>query len=140
MCIRDSRLLGPGIVGGLVGAGLSSMPVIGAFNLCFCMLNIIGCQVGLAAYFQQNPHDKLSGGDAAVLGVISGATAGLLSSILLLLAWSPLLAVGGTEMRAIFVGSGAITTMMVVGVYAGFGALGGFLGLVVFFSSRRKVT
>ena len=126
------------MLGGLIGAVLSCIPGLGALNLCFCLLNVVGAQIGLALYLKQNPHEKLSGSDAAVLGLISGATAGVLASLVQLLVWSPLLAIAGGAMGAIN-GSGFLMGAMLVGVlvYGGFGALGGFLGLLLFFKDRK---
>jgi len=116
---------------------LSSVPLLGSLNLACCLLNVIGCQIGLFIYFNRNPSAKLRGRDAAELGFISGTTAGVLTALVHLVLMGPMLMLMGRMTSAI--GSGMSLAMMLVGVvlFGGFGALGGFLGLQVFFSSHK---
>ena len=130
-------ILEPGLLGGLVGGVLSSVPLLGSLNLACCLLNVIGCQIGLFIYFNRNPSAKLRGRDAAELGFISGTTAGVLTALVHLVLMGPMLMLMGRMTSAI--GSGMSLAMMLVGVvlFGGVGALGGFLGLQVFFSSHK---
>ncbi|MCB9715887.1 MAG: FHA domain-containing protein [Myxococcales bacterium] len=127
-------LLGPGLVGGIVGGVLSSIPFFGLLNTCFCLLNVIGCQVGLAVYFSQHPTGKLRGKDAAVLGAISGATTGLLTSFLQIVGFSmltmgiPGLSISLSMVAIVFVS---------FALYTGFGVLGAVICLSLFYGSRK---
>lgn len=136
----DGRLLGPGVLGGLVGGVLSCIPVLGALNLVCCLFDVIGAIIGLSIYFDKHPGEKLSGRDAAVLGLISGVTTGLFYATFSFFAVGPMLALAGA--RSLSVISTPISTfkgvlVVAVLIYSAFGALGGFLGLLVFFGKRR---
>jgi hypothetical protein len=137
----------------VVGGVLSSIPLLNAFNCCFCLLNLVGAGFGVGSYLRSHPNEKISNGDAAVCGMISGAITGLMTSVfgfLASLAFGPLLftALSGVyrtlpphvarELLRFTAGSASTLLMTPVNmaIYGGFGALGGFLSLHMLWKDR----
>jgi hypothetical protein len=127
---------------------LSGIPLLNFLNCCFCLLNMAGAAIGISMYLKANPNEKISNGDAAMSGAISGALAGLISGIfgfIVSLALGSVL-VGlyrnvSPELAKAFaqMGSRGVASIVVNPfLYAGFGALGGFLSMQFFFKDRLK--
>lgn len=75
------RLLKSAVIGGVAGGLLSAIPLVNVLNCCFCMLNLAGVTLGLHLHLRAHPDEGLTQSDAAVLGGISGAVAGLVTSL-----------------------------------------------------------
>lgn len=69
------------VTGGVLGGILSALPIISIANLACCGLNITGAIFGLWLWFRNYPDQKLTNGDVAMCGGISGAVAGVVSAI-----------------------------------------------------------
>ena len=140
------------ILGAVFSGVLSSIPLLSCLNLFFCLLNIAGIALAMMLYFKANPADKISNGEAALFGTVAGAGAGLIAGLLGLLL-SFLLAGVMTKLTATFAShfppqfaqqmatQGAMSIIMIpvqVLLFAGFGALGGFLSLTLFFKDKLR--
>jgi len=134
------------VIGGIIGGVLSGIPLLNLLNCCFCMLNLAGAAIGLSMYLREHPGESISSGDAAISGTISGAVTGVIAAtlgIVVQIALGSLIAsMLGTmphEVRVAFARqAGSGYAFAAVPVYAGFGALGGFLSMQLFFKDRLK--
>lgn len=140
------------ILGAIFGGVLSSIPLLSCLNLFFCLLNMAGIALALMMYFKANPDDRLTNGEAALFGTIAGAGAGLIAGLLGLLmnllfasAMAGLLASLEDKLPPQFAQQMAMQgTMSVIMIpvqiilFAGFGALGGFLSLTLFFKDKLR--
>jgi len=141
------------ILGGVFGGVLSAIPILSCINCLFCLLNIAGIVFALSLYLKANPSDMLTNGESAGFGAAAGAVAGLIAGIANLLiqplfsgAMSSLLAsipgmdsIPGADSSGMnmFGALGAAIQIPVnIIVYAAFGALGAFLGMMFFFKKR----
>lgn len=131
---------------------LSSIPLVSALNCCFCLLCMAGAVIGIQLYLKENPQEMLSNGDAATSGAISGAITGVIAGVLGILV--NLIFGGAGSMAAIAKslppdvaknfgwalagGASIIGVIFGVIIYTGFGALGGFLGIALFFKDRAR--
>lgn len=147
------RFFKSAVIGGVIGGVLSSIPLLNILNCCFCLLNMAGAIIGLQMYLKENPQEQLSNGDAASCGAISGATTGVVAGILgmivsaatggganlaALKALPPDVArnIGPMMAGGILWGLIAIPIGMII--YGAFGALGGVLGMTLFFKDRAR--
>jgi hypothetical protein len=99
-------------------------------------------------YLKANPQDMISNGEGAAFGAAAGAGAGLISGILgfvtrMLLgtALASLMANmpgAGRNMMASGAAMGIMAIPVYVVLYAAFGALGGFLGMQLFFKNNLR--
>lgn len=142
------RFIKPALLGGLIGGLLSAVPLLNLLNCCFCLLNMVGAAAGLSFYLKENPQDLVSSGEAALCGSISGAVAGLIAGVLGLITSFAL----ASLLMPFYSGMGlppdVIASMAPAGAraifqipinvisYGGFGALGGFLSMQLFFKDR----
>jgi hypothetical protein len=141
-------MIGSALLGGLIGGALSAIPLLNLFNCCFCLLNVVGAIAGVALYLRGNPNEKISGGEAALSGAVSGALAGVIAGVgglIINLMIGSMLAsfyrsLPPDMMRLV----AQLTARGVMGIpinlvtYGAFGALGGFLGLQLFYKDRMK--
>lgn len=140
------------ILGAVFGGVLSSIPLLSCLNLFFCLLNMAGIALALMMYFKANPDDRLTNGEAALFGTFAGAGAGLIAGLLGLLL-NFLFAGVMAKLMANFADSlppqfaqqmamqGAMSIIMIpvnIILFAGFGALGGFLSLTLFFKGKLR--
>jgi hypothetical protein len=142
------RMATHALIGGAIGGVISGIPVLGALNCCFCLLNIAGVGIGLSMFLKANPQDKVSGGEAAGAGAISGAVAGFIASIMTLitnLALGPIMAsfyrTLPPDLRRAMVqsaASGIIGIPINLVMFTAFGALGGFLLMQIFWKDRLQ--
>jgi hypothetical protein len=139
-------------IGGAIGGVLSSIPLVSALNCCFCLLYMAGAVIGIQLYLKENPQEMLSNGDAATSGAISGAITGVIAGVLGILV--NLIFGGAGSMAALAKslppdvvknfgwalagGASIIGVIFGVIIYTGFGALGGFLGIALFFKDRAR--
>src|SRR5690606_1059054 len=138
------RFFKPGLLGGLIGGVLSSIPALNMLNLCFCLLVLVGAAASVPFYLKDHPNERLSGGDAAPRGGIAGAVAALIASILrAVLSFAMGAALAGLTRSVPGMGSLAfsgVTTFLMIPVYAlvygGMGALGGYASMQIFFKDR----
>ncbi len=146
------RFLKTAAIGGAIGGVLSSIPVLNWLNCCFCLLVMGGSIIGIQLYLKENPQEMLSNGDAATSGAMSGAVTGLIYGILSLLI--SLIFGGAANMAQVMRqlppdmqrsvgpllagGAGILSILFSVVVYTAFGALGGFLGIALFFKDRAR--
>jgi hypothetical protein len=142
------RFVAKAAIGGVIGGVLSAIPVLGALNCCFCLLNMSGAAIGLSMYLKAHPEENISNGDAATSGAISGAVAGLVAGIVGLVkslltnpaAIAEAMRQVPAELRPmvtwVVAGGGVLGVIIAPLIYAGFGALGGFLSMQLFFKSR----
>ena len=142
------------IIGAAISGVVCSIPIIGCINLLFCILNMGGIVWALQMYLKAFPDDKLNTNESLLFGAIAGAGAGLIYGILgaILSAIVGLICGGfltglmasipGSESFSMMgLGAGSvITTVLLIPVwvvlYAGFGLLGSFLGMKLFFKTR----
>jgi len=136
------------IIGAVISGVVSGIPLLGALNCCFCLLNMGGIVLALSMYLKSAPEDTVSGGEAALFGAAAGAGAGLISSLMSMV-FNVLLGSVITSMmsnlpeasRSMFTQSAAMGVIMIpfsIALFAGFGALGGFLGMQFFFKTRIR--
>jgi hypothetical protein len=136
------------VIGAVISGVASGIPLLGALNCCFCLLNMAGIVLALSMYLKSAPDDLISGGEAAGFGAAAGAGAGLISGIMSLVFNMLLGSVLASVManlpeasRSMFTQSAALGVIMIpinIGLFAAFGALGGFLGMQLFFKTRIK--
>jgi uncharacterized Tic20 family protein len=90
------KKLVPALVGGVVLAALSSIPVVSLANVACCSWAIVGG--GLAAYMlvRRSPVQRVTSGDGALVGLL----AGLIGSLIILLINIPFASRFGTEFIA----------------------------------------
>ncbi len=135
-------------IGSVIGGVLSSIPLLNMLNCCFCSLNLAGVSIGMALYMKSDPNDMVSGGEAALFGMVSGIGCGLiagLGSMLFNVALGGVMAgVSGSlppelaERMAAQGAMGLVALPVNAVFYGGFGALGGFLAMQLFFKSRLR--
>jgi hypothetical protein len=141
------RLLSKIAIGGVIGGILSSIPLLSILNCCFCVLNLVGVGIGMGLHFKSNPNDKMSVGEAAGFGALTGAAAGLIASVLGILitfvAGAAIIALADTLPRDVgkMVGqsaaNGVMTILIYPPVFAVTGALGAVVCLVAIFKSNK---
>lgn len=135
------------ILGALFGGVLSGIPILNCLNCLFCLLNIAGIVIALSMYLKEHPQDMISGAEAAGFGAAAGAGAGLISSILGLVAnmflgtfiaslMSNIPGADRNMMASTAVGAFMIPVNIIL--FAAFGALGGFLGMQLFFKNNLR--
>ena len=141
------------IIGAVISGVVCSIPLINCINLLFCILNMGGIVWALQMYLKAFPDDKLNTNESLLFGAIAGAGAGLIVGILgaILSAIFGLICGGvlasataslpeGLPLMGLGGGSGIIFTIVLIPVwvvlYAGFGLLGSFLGMKLFFKER----
>jgi hypothetical protein len=148
---KFSRFIKHIILGGLIGGVLSALPFLNWLNCLFCLLNLAAVVLALRMYLGANPADSISTGDSAGFGAAAGAVAGLVSCLITSLFGTGAAALASAmdslpeEMRQIFAGAGIGTAAfgivaipVTMAVFAAFGALGGILGMQLFFKSRIR--
>jgi hypothetical protein len=140
------RFFKPGLLGGLIGGVLSSIPLLNLLNACFCLLIMVGAAAAVFFYLKDNPNERLGGGDAAMCGGIAGAVAGVIAGLLgMILSLTIGTALSGLTGRLpgasslAFSGIAAVVAIPIYAImYGGMGALGGFLSMQVFFKDRLE--
>jgi uncharacterized membrane protein len=140
-------------IGGAIAGVLSAIPLISALNCCFCLLVQGGAIIGVQMYLKEWSQDRLSGGEAATSGAISGVVSGVIAGILGIIVnlifgtanfamvarqLPPDVARNLGPMLAGGIVGGIVMLFVGTIIHAGFGALGGFLGLTLFFKDRAK--
>jgi hypothetical protein len=142
------------IMGAVISGVVCSIPIINCINLLFCVLNMGGIIWALQMYLKAFPDDKLNTNESLLFGAIAGAGAGLIAGILgailsaifglicggfLASAMAGISNVDSLPMMGLGAGS-VITTILLIPVwvilYGGFGLLGSFLGMKLFFKTR----
>lgn len=135
------------IMGAVFGGVLSGIPILNCLNCLFCLLNIAGIVIALSMYLKENPQDMISGAEAAGFGAAAGAGAGLLSSILGLVVnmflgtfiASLMSNIPGADRNMMAsTAMGALMIPVNIILFTAFGALGGFLGMQLFFKSNIR--
>ena len=141
----------PALLGGLFIGVLSSLPFVGAANVCCCLWVVAGGV--LTAYLQQQAQpDPIEAGDAALGGLV----AGLVGAVITILVGQLLLSITGPmvqeqirralesnpdvppEVRDMVIrlttggGIALLQAAIYLPVYAIFGLLGGLLGMAFF--------
>ncbi|MCZ7679579.1 MAG: hypothetical protein M5U28_12790 [Sandaracinaceae bacterium] len=128
---HKEHYLGPVLIGGVLAAILSSIPIVNYCNFIFCMWMLLGA--GLAVKLVQDKTNAVQGKEGAVIGLFTGLVTGGLFGVLYLLmfllfgaAMIPGAANGqlegaalGTGMMAIIFGGSCILAVVIFG---GFGA------------------
>lgn len=135
------------LIGGVIGGVLSGVPIVGALNCCFCLLNMGGAAIGISMYLKEHTGENITNGEAAISGTISGAVTGVLAAIIGIIVN---LAIGSLmagllhnmprEARQLMIQltAGGVAAFFMTPIYAAFGALGGFLSMQLFFKDRLK--
>jgi hypothetical protein len=147
---KFSRLTKHVILGGVFGGVLSIIPGLNILNALFCILGMAGVVLALWMYLRANPQASVSVGESAGFGAMAGALAGLLSSTITMAFFgatmlgsildnlpsdqSGALAIAGVGAATV----GIFTVIVLMLVFAAFGALGGILGMQLFFRSRIR--
>lgn len=149
---RVARVFKTAATGGVVGGLLASIPILDMLNYCFTLFNLLGAVYGVYFYLHAHPTEKLSGGDAAISGIVSGAVAGVIRGILgsmiaaevapaladMLSPWISLdtwFALNSAGRNV--VGRGLLLAPLYALVYAALGALAAFLAMGFVFEDRR---
>ncbi|MFT3830399.1 MAG: hypothetical protein QM691_11920 [Opitutaceae bacterium] len=140
------------MLGALFGGVLSSIPLLSCLNLFFCLLNMAGIALALMMYFKENPDDRMTNGEAALFGTFAGAGAGLIAGLLgwvlgILLAGAMAKVMASlaahlppqfSQQMAMQQGLNLLFIPVQIVLFAGFGALGGFLSLILFFKPKQR--
>jgi hypothetical protein len=139
------------LLGGLFIGVLSSLPVVGGFNLCCCLWVVVGG--GISTYLlQQNRTDPVDSGEAVLGGLLAGLLGALIQIVLTLVLFS----VSGSDVEGqlramldsnpqitpevrdmlIRMSSGRnmvlLTSALSLVLYPLFGMLGALLGVAIF--------
>jgi len=142
------------LLGALFSGVLCSIPLLNCINLLFCVLNMAGVVLALYLYLKANPDDTLNTNESLMFGAIAGAGAGLIVGILgalLSLLFRTIMSTVMAGLTGDMGGMGSLITGGALGfvgtilmlpvwiiVYAAFGLLGSFLGMMLFFKDRRR--
>lgn len=137
------------LIGALISGVASGIPLLNLLNCCFCLLNMAGIIVALSMYLKSAPNDAVSMGEAAGFGACAGAGAGLIAGIFRLLTQglvaslvAPLLVNAPAQLKSqMLMASTTMGVLMIpvnVVLYGAFGALGGILGMALFFKDRKR--
>jgi hypothetical protein len=144
---NKQHYLVPVIVGGVVAAILSTIPLVNYCNFIFCMWMLLGA--GIAVYMVKGKvQEDIAPGEGAAIGgitgLITGALFGVLYVILFLLFGAAMIpgaadghaqeAATGVGMMAVIFGASCIGSLV---IYGGFGALGGTLAALIFKSPNQ---
>lgn len=143
-----NRFLKAAAIGGAAGGVASAVPLLNWLNGCFCLINMAGAALALGLYLKDNPHEKISASDAALCGAMAGLLAGVIAGIgnmlTRILSASLLLSIFSTlppdilSRIAMQTSSGILSIPGYAILFGAFGALGGFLGLSVFYPERAQ--
>jgi len=145
------------IMGAVISGVACSIPLLYCINLLFCILNMGGIVWALQMYLKAFPDDKLNTNESLLFGAVAGAGAGLIVGILgSILHMIFFMIFRGLMINVLinFRALGSVVPAMdlsTVGViyiilkipvwvivYAGFGLLGSFLGMQLFFKTRIR--
>jgi hypothetical protein len=136
------------LIGALISGVASGIPLVNILNCCFCLLNMAGIILALHLYLKSAPGDAVSMGEAAGFGAAAGAGAGLIAGILGILTSrlvaslvTSILSSAPPQLKSQLAASSALGVMMIpvnIALYAAFGALGGILGMAIFFKNRKR--
>lgn len=136
------------LIGALISGVASGMPLLNILNCCFCLLNMAGIILALSLYLKSAPGDAVSMGEAAGFGAAAGAGAGVIAAILgiftsrfMVSLLSSLLTTAPPQLKSQLAASSAMGVFMIpvnACLYAAFGALGGILGMALFFKDRKR--
>jgi len=136
------------LIGAVISGVASGIPLLNILNCCFCLLNMGGIILAMSLYLKSAPGDTLSLGEAAGFGAAAGAGAGVIAGVLGLLtsrAVASLLASVLTsappQLKSQLAASSAMGIIIIpldAMLFAAFGALGGILGMVLFFKDRKR--
>jgi phosphotransferase system glucose/maltose/N-acetylglucosamine-specific IIC component len=137
------------LIGGAIGGVLSGIPILNFLNCCFCALNMAGAGMGVGMFLKANPNERVSAGEAAGSGAISGALSGLIAGVLGLIMnvvlrsvliefYKSVLPPDMRRQLVASMGMGVAQIPINIALYAGFGALGGFLAMQFFYKDRRR--
>ena len=137
------------LIGALISGVASGIPLLNLLNCCFCLLNMAGIIVALSMYLKSAPQDSVSMGEAAGFGACAGAGAGLVAGVFRLLTQglvaslvAPLLINAPAQVKSQMLAASTTVGVLMIPVnvvlYAAFGALGGLLGMALFFKDRKR--
>ena len=142
------------IIGSIIGGVLSAIPILHFLNCMFCILNVGGIVIALHLYLNANPEDKLTSGEAAGFGALAGVGAGIIASIIFIVTMWALgakLAIlmasipGSARLGSITsaglgagIVRGIIRAFFRIALFTGFGALGAFLAMKLFYKDRSR--
>ncbi|HEV8130974.1 MAG TPA: hypothetical protein VGQ81_06965 [Acidobacteriota bacterium] len=152
------KMMTPAIIGGIVLAGGSVLPIIKALNCLCCAWLVAGGATAAYLYIRESPQ-KVTTGDGAILGALAGVTGSLFHTVLAIPFRMILPARNLESVRAALdrpeIPEGVrdlITSMMgsrgfsIIGMFVGFFAmlvfalifstLGGIIGVAIF--EKRK--
>jgi hypothetical protein len=153
------KKLQPALVGGLVGGLLSVIPIVAAANIVCCLWAVVGGAVAAWMLIKRSPIMRVTNGDGAVVGLLSGISASLLvlliSAPLTLNKWGSMIAEFKAQsagkydpqtqesvnkiitfMQDNSVASVFIGWLIFAVVAMGMGTLGGIIGVAIF--EKRK--
>jgi len=136
------------LIGALISGVASGIPLINLLNCCFCLLNMAGIILALSLYLKSAPGDMVSMGEAAGFGAAAGAGAGVLAGLIGFLtsrlvasALASVLTNAPAQLKSQLAASSALGLLVIpvnAVLYAAFGALGGVLGMALFFKDRKR--
>jgi len=137
------------IIGAVVSGVVCSVPVLNCANFFFCFMNMGGILLAMWLFFKASPDDKLTINESLLFGAIAGAGAGLVMGFLGVMS-TVIISLTSLIMRIIgywkVIGlvtppakAGSVFMIPVwVVLFAGFGLLGSFLGMKLFFKTRLR--
>lgn len=136
------------LIGALISGVASGIPLLNILNCCFCLLNMAGIVLALSMYLKSAPGDSVSMGEAAGFGAAAGAGAGVIAGVLGLITsrmmaslLTSVLSNAPAQMKSQLAASSAMGVIIIpvdAVLYAAFGALGGILGMALFFKDRKR--
>lgn len=136
------------LIGALISGVASGIPLLNFLNCCFCLLNMGGIVLALSLYLKSAPGDAVSMGEAAGFGAAAGAGAGVIAGLLGILTshlvaslLASVLTTAPPQLKSQLAASSAMGVFMIpvyACLYAAFGALGGILGMALFFKDRKR--
>lgn len=80
MLMKD-KMMTPALIGGLVLACGSAIPILGCFNCLCCSWLVLGGGVAAYLYIKESP-EKVTMGDGAVLGAATGVAGAVIETLL----------------------------------------------------------
>lgn len=139
-----SRLLLSIVIAGVISGILGVVPLVSVANCCFCALNLAGISAGLAIHFGRNGSDRVSAGEGAGFGALAGVVSGLVMAAISSLWMKDNLREAFSRTPNLKIDPGMIETVQTLQfvicplVSAAFGALWGFLAIMLFFKSKKR--
>lgn len=139
-----TRLLLSILIAGVISGILGVVPLVNVANCCFCALNLAGISAGLAIHFGRNGSDRVSAGEGAGFGALAGVVSGLVMAAISSLWMKDNMREALSRTPNVKIDPETIETIQTMqfvvcpAISATFGALWGFLAIMLFFKSKKR--